>query len=94
LCPIAFDGDRQQVDSLTSNMGHLLWSGIWADERIEHIMRHLMSDEMFSGLGVRALSTEDRGFNPIGCHLGTIWPHDNSIIRRRAVGPNRRIFLS
>ncbi len=39
-----------------------------------------MSDSMFSGWGVRTLSTQDRGFNPIGYHLGTVWPHDNSII--------------
>ena len=39
-----------------------------------------MSEAMFSGWGVRTLSTQDRGFNPIGYHLGTIWPHDNSLI--------------
>jgi glycogen debranching enzyme len=77
---IALDGDKRPVDSMTSNMGHLLWSGIVDDERVEAVVGQLMSDSMFSGWGVRTLSTKDRGFNPIGYHLGTVWPHDNSII--------------
>jgi glycogen debranching enzyme len=77
---VGLDGDKQQIDSMTSNMGHLLWSGIVPADRAEIVVRHLMSDEMFSGWGVRTLSTRDGGFNPIGYHLGTVWPHDNSLI--------------
>ena len=77
---VGLDGDKQRIDSMTSNMGHLLWSGIVDDDRVETVVRHLMSDEMFSGWGVRTLSTHDRGFNPIGYHLGTVWPHDNALI--------------
>jgi glycogen debranching enzyme len=77
---LGLDGDKQQIDSMTSNMGHLLWSGIADVDRVESVVGHLMSDEMFSGWGVRTLSTHDRGFNPIGYHLGTVWPHDNSLI--------------
>jgi glycogen debranching enzyme len=77
---VALDGDKRRVDSMTSNMGHLLWSGIVDEERVEAVVGQLMSDSMFSGWGVRTLSTKDRGFNPIGYHLGTVWPHDNSII--------------
>jgi glycogen debranching enzyme len=65
---------------MTSSMGHLLWSGIVPPERAGVVAGHLMSDAMFSGWGVRTLSTEDEGFNPIGYHLGTVWPHDNSLI--------------
>ena len=50
------------------------------DDRAGLVVRQLMSDAMFSGWGVRTLSTQDRGFNPIGYHLGTVWPHDNSLI--------------
>jgi glycogen debranching enzyme len=39
-----------------------------------------MSDKMFSGWGVRTISTDDRGYNPIGYHCGTIWPHDTAIV--------------
>jgi glycogen debranching enzyme len=77
---IGLDGDKRRIDSMTSNMGHLLWSGIVPEERAGLVAGQLMSDAMFSGWGVRTLSTEDRGYNPIGYHIGTIWPHDNSIV--------------
>jgi glycogen debranching enzyme len=76
---IGLDGDKRRIDSLTSNIGHLLWSGIVPKERAGLVARQLMSDELFSGWGVRTLSTGDRGYNPIGYHLGTVWPHDSSI---------------
>jgi glycogen debranching enzyme len=77
---IALDGDKRQVDSLTSNIGQLLWSGIVPKDRAGIIAGHLMSDALNSGWGVRTLSADDHGFNPIGYHLGTVWPHDNSLI--------------
>ncbi|HWO79714.1 glycogen debranching N-terminal domain-containing protein [Gaiella sp.] len=77
---VGLDGDKRRIDSMTSNIGHLLWSGIVPQERAGLVARQLMSDAMFSGWGVRTLSTEDRGYNPIGYHTGTIWPHDNSIV--------------
>ncbi|MEX2274767.1 MAG: glycogen debranching N-terminal domain-containing protein [Actinomycetota bacterium] len=77
---IGLDADKRKIDSMTSNMGHLLWSGIVPRERARTVADRLLSDELFSGWGVRTLSTEDVGFNPIGYHLGTVWPHDNSLI--------------
>jgi glycogen debranching enzyme len=77
---VALDGDKQRVDSMTSNMGHLLWSGIVDNDKAAIVSRQLMSTEMYSGWGIRTLSTHDRGFNPIGYHAGTVWPHDNSLI--------------
>jgi glycogen debranching enzyme len=77
---IGLDGDKQVIDSLTSNIGHLLWSGIVPSDRARAVADRLMSDELFSGWGVRTLSTMDAGYNPIGYHCGTVWPHDNSII--------------
>ena len=77
---IGLDGDKRQIDSLTSNIGQLLWTGIVSEERAAIVARQLMSDALFSGWGVRTLSTDDAGFNPIGYHRGTVWPHDNSII--------------
>jgi len=77
---VGLDGDKRPIDSVTSNMGHLLWSGIVPQERAPLVADHLMSDRMFSGWGVRTLSSNDRGFNPVGYHVGTIWPHDNAII--------------
>ncbi|MFE9689432.1 glycogen debranching N-terminal domain-containing protein [Micromonospora sp. NPDC005806] len=77
---VGLDGDKRRIDSMTSNMGHLLWSGIVPEDRAGQVAAQLMSDEMFSGWGVRTLSTADAGYNPIGYHVGTVWPHDNSII--------------
>ncbi len=77
---IGLDGDKRKIDSMTSNMGQLLWSGIVPEERAKVLARQLMSDAMFSGWGIRTLSTDDRGYNPIGYHAGTVWPHDTSLI--------------
>ncbi len=77
---IGLDGDKRPIDSVTSNIGQLLWTGIVSPERATTIVGQLMSDALYSGWGVRTLSTDDAGFNPIGYHRGTVWPHDNSII--------------
>ena len=77
---LAIDGDRRQVDSITSNIGHLLWSGIVDSDKAPHVVQHLMSRSLFSGWGVRTMAEGEGGYNPIGYHVGTVWPHDNSII--------------
>jgi glycogen debranching enzyme len=77
---LALDGEKRQVDSLTSNIGHLLWSGIVEPEHAEALVRHLMGEALYSGWGVRTMAVGDAGYNPIEYHNGTVWPHDNSII--------------
>ncbi len=77
---LALDGDGGQVDALSSNIGHLLWSGIVSEERAQRIVDHLMGPKLFSGWGIRTLSTDESRYNPIGYHVGTVWPYDNSII--------------
>lgn len=77
---LAIDGDGRQVDSLTSNIGHLLWSGIADDEKAEACVRHLMSDKLYSGWGIRTMAEGEGAYNPIGYHVGTVWPFDNSFI--------------
>jgi glycogen debranching enzyme len=77
---LALDGDKQRVDSLCSNIGHLLWSGIVPEERAEAIADALMGEALWSGWGVRTMSTADRAYNPLSYHNGTVWPHDNSLI--------------
>jgi glycogen debranching enzyme len=77
---LALDGDKRKVDSLTSNIGHLLWSGIVDEEKAEAVAQHLMSERMFSGWGVRTMAEGEGGYNPIEYHNGTVWPHDNSFI--------------
>jgi glycogen debranching enzyme len=77
---LALDGHKQQVDSMTSNVGHLLWSGIVPEERAPQVVQRLMAPDMFSGWGVRTMSAKDLGYNPIEYHNGTVWPHDCSLI--------------
>jgi glycogen debranching enzyme len=77
---VGLDADGRQVDSLTSNNGHLLWSGIVDKTKAKTIARHLMGTRMFSGWGVRTLAEGEARYNPIGYHVGTVWPFDNSFI--------------
>jgi len=77
---VGLDKDKRAIDSMTSNVGHLLWSGIVPEERAAVVARQLFDDAMWSGWGVRTMSWKDLGYNPIGYHVGTVWPHDNSIV--------------
>ena len=77
---LALDGEKRQVDSLCSNIGHLLWSGIVLPERLDAVVDALMGEELWSGWGVRTMSVGDAGYNPLSYHNGTVWPHDNSLI--------------
>jgi glycogen debranching enzyme len=77
---IGIDGTGTQVDSLTSNIGHLLWSGIVPEERARAIVDRLFSGDLWSGWGVRTTAWSDAGFSPLGYHTGTVWAHDNSLI--------------
>ncbi|MGH3034199.1 MAG: amylo-alpha-1,6-glucosidase [Gaiellaceae bacterium] len=77
---LALDREKRHVDSLCSNMGHLLWSGIVKPERADAVVDRLMGDELWSGWGVRTMSTADAAFNPLAYHNGSVWPHDNSLI--------------
>ena len=77
---LALDANKKQVDAICSNAGHALWSGIASPERAASVARALTGPGMWSGWGIRTLSADAIGYNPIGYHLGTIWPHDNGII--------------
>ena len=76
---IALDGRGRQVDAVSSNPGHALWAGLPSPERAGRVVASLMSPQMWSGWGIRTLSAEMPGYNPISYHVGSIWPHDNAI---------------
>lgn len=76
---LALDGAKRPVDALASNLGHLLWSGIVTDERVPRVVELLTGERLYSGWGVRTFGTGQTGYNPIGYHLGTVWPHDTAI---------------
>ena len=76
---LALDARKQRVDSRCSNMGHLLWSGIVPDERVDDVVDQLFADPLWSGWGIRTMASDDAGYSPLAYHNGTVWPHDNSI---------------
>jgi glycogen debranching enzyme len=77
---LALDNEGKRVDALTSNIGHLLWSGIVDRSKAKTVAARLMEPALFSGWGVRTLAESEGRFNPIGYHVGTVWPFDNSFI--------------
>jgi glycogen debranching enzyme len=77
---LALDSEGGQVDALSSNIGHLLWSGIVDRSKAKAVVGHLMGPALYSGWGVRTLAEGEGRFNPIGYHVGTVWPFDNSFI--------------
>jgi glycogen debranching enzyme len=77
---LALDQDGNKVDALASNNGHLLWSGIADKSKARAVAQHLLGPRLFSGWGVRTLAEGEGRYNPIGYHVGTVWPFDNSFI--------------
>jgi glycogen debranching enzyme len=77
---LALQKDKRPVEVLSSNAGHALWAGVADEEKARRTAASLMTDEMFTGWGVRTLSAREVYYNPLGYHVGTVWPHDNSIV--------------
>jgi glycogen debranching enzyme len=77
---MGLDGEKKPIDALASNMGHCLWTGIIDQDRAAVVAEQLLSDDMFSGWGIRTLAQSMVGYNPISYHCGSIWPHDNALI--------------
>ena len=76
---IALDGDKRPVVSLTSNIGHLLGTGILDPEQARLVARRLAAPDMLSGFGIRTLSRDAAGYSPTGYHVGSVWTHDTAI---------------
>ena len=77
---LGLDHAKRRIDSVASNMGHLLWSGIVPEERVDDVATMLMSERLWSGWGVRTMAADEVAYNPLVYHNGTVWPHDNSLI--------------
>ncbi|WP_203567917.1 glycogen debranching N-terminal domain-containing protein [Aestuariimicrobium ganziense] len=77
---LALDAAKQPVDGVASNMGHLLGTGILDDDEQRIVVDRLMHPTMFSGYGIRTLSTTNGGYWPIGYHVGSVWTHDTAWI--------------
>jgi glycogen debranching enzyme len=76
---IALDGAKEQVDAITSNMGHCLWAGIVDEDKAPAVAAHLVGPKLNSGFGVRTLATDMGSYNPMSYHNGSVWPHDTAI---------------
>jgi glycogen debranching enzyme len=77
---LGLDGQKRQIRSVASNAGHLLQSGIVPPERAGRVVQRLLADDMWSGWGVRTLSSDHPAYNPFSYQNGSIWPHDNAMI--------------
>jgi glycogen debranching enzyme len=76
---LALDGAKAPVRSVASNAGHCLYCGIVDDEQAARIAERLLASDMFSGWGIRTLSSRAVAYNPMSYHNGSVWPHDNAI---------------
>jgi glycogen debranching enzyme len=76
----ALDGEKKQVQTIASNPGHLLWSGIVSPEHAARVVSRLLEPDMWSGWGIRTLSSDNPVYNPFSYQNGSVWPHDNGII--------------
>jgi glycogen debranching enzyme len=77
---MALDGEKRPVASIGSNPGQALWAGIVPAERAAAVAERMLAPDMFSGWGVRTFAAGQPGYNPVGYHTGSIWPHDNALI--------------
>ena len=87
----ALDGDKKKVLTRASNPGHCLWSGIVKPHRAQAVVERLLGPDMFSGWGIRTLSSEHPAYNPYSYQNGSVWPHDNGLI---ALGMKRYGFAA
>lgn len=79
-CAMALDGDGKPVDGIGSNPGHCLQMGILQPEKARSVAERLRAPDMFNGWGIRTLSSLSPAYNPMGYHIGSVWPHDNGLI--------------
>ncbi len=74
------DSQKKLITSIASNPGHCLWSGIADQDKAERTAQRLLQEDMWSGWGIRTISSKNPAYNPLSYHLGSVWPHDNSIL--------------
>jgi glycogen debranching enzyme len=74
------DPDKRPIKTIASNAGHCLWSGIAAREHAQRVVQRFFEPDMWSGWGIRTLSTRNPACNPLSYQRGSVWPHDNGII--------------
>jgi N-terminal domain of (some) glycogen debranching enzymes/Amylo-alpha-1,6-glucosidase len=86
---LALDADKRPVDSLTSNIGHLLGTGLLNSGESERVVRLVTRPELASGFGLRTMSDHDAAYSPVSYHCGSVWPHDTAIVIRGLAAAGR-----
>ncbi|WP_419999981.1 glycogen debranching N-terminal domain-containing protein [Streptomyces boninensis] len=76
---VALDREKRRVDSVTSAFGHLLGTGLLDQDESALLAKRLAGPDLDAGFGLRTLSSDSGGYNPLGYHIGSIWPHDTAI---------------
>jgi len=91
---LALDRDGAPCRVISSNAGHLLWTRIVSDSRAQIVARRLLQDDMFTGWGLRTLSSRERAYNPMSYHNGSVWPHDTALaaVGMREYGMNAQFL--
>src|SRR6185312_15738526 len=87
---LGLDGDKRPIETVASNAGHCLANGIVPPDRAARVVKRLMAPDMWSGWGIRTLSSDHPAYNPFSYQTGSVWPHDNGII---AMGFRRYGFV-
>lgn len=77
---LALDGDKRAVDAVTSNIGHLLGTGLLDAREAALVAERVTSPDMDSGFGLRTMSADSGGYSPLSYHCGTVWPHDTAVV--------------
>ncbi|PYR92025.1 MAG: hypothetical protein DMF84_14695 [Acidobacteria bacterium] len=77
---LALDPDKRQVRAVTSNVGHCIACGIINDNHLPQVVGRMFAPDMFSGWGIRTLSSNHRAYNPLSYHLGTVWAVEQATI--------------
>jgi glycogen debranching enzyme len=75
----ALDGQKRQVAGIASNPGHLLWCGLPDPKRANEVAKRLLQSDLFSGWGLRTLSSSNPAYNPLSYQRGSVWPHDTML---------------
>ncbi|WP_420638157.1 glycogen debranching N-terminal domain-containing protein [Candidatus Poriferisocius sp.] len=86
IVALALDAAGEPIPVRASNVGHLLDTGLVDDDIAARLVRRLFSEEEFSGWGVRTLAASEAAYNPLGYHVGSVWPHDNAVLLRGLAG--------
>ena len=76
---LALDGNKKPCRVVSSNAGHALFSGIADPEKALRVAESLLSEDVFSGWGIRTIGAKERRYNPMSYHNGSVWPHDNAM---------------